>query len=455
MKKLNYFIIPLFLFTALPLFALQSDFVDVQKLQGQLTETLQEEVNQPSLYSFVKQELSNYYGKDDFADPDRQTGWYRVDDFLKWVQNNEGELENSVVNTSGQAALLKSLLLENNYKKENFYNVFWVYLGARYIAYVYKVNLDFDKLRIHNACQTTSASVPMKEIYLCIEPEAALPYLINVGIHETTHLFLRLQVKTDANKKATNFDPLPELATFQATHNFGLPIKKDDSIEGKDGVRDILRTNALRPDVNTLKEYNAYLGGLMMPNITTKEELLSLVDNPLSSKKIAEVCFNLPAVIRNKFFIVDTFRHQTSLNNLDAEDIELLTKNKSKKVYLGQKYLKDKDSKEHMFAQWDEGSEYISVGFYEPITIRNYIKNIFGKYASPKINNFYINLYNRLPKEFIDEVNATFEIQTNRTYQDYDGENIVTKYEAQIKDAVVLTLKEMDVPKAKIPEDYI
>ncbi|MBR3899198.1 MAG: hypothetical protein IKJ44_02885, partial [Elusimicrobiaceae bacterium] len=45
------------------------------------------------LYQSVRSELQQYYGRSDFSDPDRSTGWYRVDNFLTWLAENEQKLK--------------------------------------------------------------------------------------------------------------------------------------------------------------------------------------------------------------------------------------------------------------------------------------------------------------------------------------------------------------------------
>ena len=45
----------------------------------------------------MRKELTSYYNRQYFEDADRSSGWYRVDDFLKWVYKNEKALSNATV----------------------------------------------------------------------------------------------------------------------------------------------------------------------------------------------------------------------------------------------------------------------------------------------------------------------------------------------------------------------
>ena len=448
MRKLyKYLLLILSLFAVWPLFA-QDTIVDVAQLRGQISETIGETANKRTLYSFVSQELSDYYGKSDFSDPNKETGWYRVDNFLDWLKKNEQTLKDETVKMDGESHALKELYAVDNYAKEGYHNVFWVYLGVRYIISSLDVDVKLRILKIYNACTTTSASPLLGEILLCIEPKATIPYLINVGIHETTHLLPRLQ--TNLKQVGGSFKlSLSELATFFATRYYGFPVKSEDATGMHNGVRDMNRVIALRPDFDILNEYNAYLGGLLIPNITAKE-ILSMYDEDLSSQKILEFAFNCPAIKKNKFFITKQFKYTSALDNLDEGDVALLKENKDKIVYLGQK-----GSEHHIFAKWSEGDEYASVGFFDPLTMQDYTKKIFGEYANDKVNEFYTQLCNKLPREFIDEVNETFELQTHETYKDKDGKSMVRQYEDEIRSVLIQLLKEKKIPEAKIPAGYI
>lgn len=444
----KYFLTISFMFAVLPLSA-QDTIVDVSRLQGQINGTLENALSERALYPFVKQELSNYYGKNDFADLNHQTGWYRVDDFLKWLKKNEKTLQNEIVRVNNKERReLKELYAEDNYVKENYRNVFWVYLGVRYIVNVYNASVNLKALKIYNACSETSASPLLGEIYLCIDSEATLPYLVNIGIHEMTHLFPRLYTGPISSSTALKFS-LSELATFYSTRNYGFPVKSEDATGMYNGVRDINRIIALRPDFDILNEYNAYLGGLLITNIT-KKDILSMYDETLSSEKILEFAFNCPAIKENKFFIMKAFKYTTALDDMDEREVALLKENKYKAVYLGQK-----DSEHHIFAKWSKGDETASIDFFTPLTMQDYTKHIFGKYANTEVNNFYTQFCNKMPQDFIDEVNETFEVQTNDTYKDNEGISIVRRYEKEIRDVLFKLLEEKNIPQAKIPEGYI
>ena len=56
-----------------------------------------EEEEHFSLYNFVYNDLVKYYGRTNFNDPHRTNGWYRVDDFLKWLRENENILKQKFI----------------------------------------------------------------------------------------------------------------------------------------------------------------------------------------------------------------------------------------------------------------------------------------------------------------------------------------------------------------------
>ena len=112
------FLTMILIFTMSPLFALENNGVDALELKGQLIGEIGDREQTPSLYSLVRQELENYYGLQDFSDPNHETGWYRVDDFLKWVQNKEEGLSNQIVNIDAQAVAFKDLYIGGNLSQE-------------------------------------------------------------------------------------------------------------------------------------------------------------------------------------------------------------------------------------------------------------------------------------------------------------------------------------------------
>ena len=435
---------------AASLFAFGSDVVDVSRLQGQLQNTIEEAVNERPLYSFVKQELSTYYGREDFADPNRQTGWYRVDNFLKWIQDNEEELSKSIVNISDTQHALKELYTESNYS--TYYSPFWAYLGARYIANIYGVNSNLDKIKLIIACGKDFTFAGTGEIFLCTHENEVSPSVINTGLHETTHMLAFLRDDADYG--------LSELATFYSTYNYGLPVKSADALSLGDGVRDIRRTAALRPDMNILYEYNYYLAGLILNQNIKPQDIFSFIDESPNYKiSIKNYCFNSVALKDNNFF--SKLIQKTGIPLLEyyfnEQDLAAMRENMGKTLYFGKRNLGGYEY-DNLFVKPNsaESMEYVTT--YEgtdPINIKQFLQNMLGNHYSSKINMFYMEIYNGLPQEFIDKVNQQFPAQNARMYTEWKADEMFAEYDSDILAAVLKALNQMNIPQAAIPEGYI
>ena len=447
------------IFIVSPLFALENNVVDVLELKGQLIKEIKKPKQKDSLYSFVRQEFVNYYGIKDFSDPNHETGWYRVDNFLKWVHDNEEVLQKGIVNIVGRSPItLKDLYNQDNFDNPENYYPFWTYLGGRYIADVYSIELDFDALQFKLDCERSFASPLFGVIALCFIANEKGPDIINLGIHETTHLFPVLTVEDKFSYTAIQ---LSELATFYSTYNYGLPVKSEVAEKvNASGVRDMRRTMALRPDLDVLKDYNCFLVGLVLNSKLSLSDVFSFdCKTSLASLNIGRFIVSFIAMKRDKFFIIDWSRDSRSkiLENFSEEEIALLTENPDKTVYLG-----IGKNGEHVFGRWHNGTKAAAYHSFDPINGHDYMKKVFRKYGT-EVEVFYDNLYANLPQDFIDEVNTKFEVQIldvereegEVKFKGYDGYDIVQKYDSKIREAILKTLKEMNVPESKIPEGYI
>ncbi|MBO4707795.1 MAG: hypothetical protein J5594_04500 [Elusimicrobiaceae bacterium] len=440
-------------------FAAQNNTLNVGELKSRLIQDVKKATETSSLYSVVRQEIEDYYGLQDFSDPNHETGWYRVDDFLKWVQNNEETLKNANVTISDRPVPIKDLYSGGNLnKKEKYYYPFWAYLGARYISHVYGVNTNFEKIKLYVGCVTSSTVAGTGAIFLCLMDGDALPGLINTGIHETTHSLPYLENNSDYS--------LSELATFYSVYNYGLPVKSKDAVSIGDGVRDIRRTIELRPDLDILVEYNYYLAGLILnSNIRLKDVFLLRDEESIYKISIKNFCFNLVALKNNKFFaeldIKGGKAWPLSPDYFQEREIASILENQDKTIYLGKKSIGLKNYK-HLFAKFlkekESGELYDYVNIFEGIRhigMEGYLKGMFGIFINSKINRLYDDLYKGLPKEFIDEVNKNSPVQIQNTYQEWKGYEIVEKYDSEIRKVILQTLKRMNIPEAKIPEGYI
>ena len=457
MKKFyKYFpLAALAMLIACPLFAWDGAS-SMSKLKSQISVAVNGKVaeQENSLYSFVKQQFVNYYGRADFAVPNRETGWYRVDDFLKWVQDNEEELQNARVTISNNKILLTDLYKENNLDIEENYASFWAYLGARYILKIYGIDTDFEQIKFSFA-STNNTFGSTTEIVMATNTGKYFPSFINIGIHETTH-----KLSTFKYGKGDN---LSELATFYSIYNYGLPVKNEGA-EFKDGVRDLRRTIELRPDADTLKEYNYYLGGLVLNEQITPEDIFSLVDvGDIYRAPINLFIVNYIAMRNGEFFTeIRTIFSQTFLDSyyFTEQEIDLVNDNPNKIIYLGEKYL-IKGRYKNVFAQLDtstaQGNLYFFYAGKNPISAHDYISNMYGERYYRKIIKFYNKLYRNLPKQFVDKISKDLPVQTRDMFSEkrLNLTEILAEDKQEINQAILRTLDEMNIPKSKIPEGYI
>ncbi len=424
------------------------------------------------LYTLVERELQKYYGKDDFSDPQHQTGWFRVNDFLTWVKKNERELENEKISAVGQKISLKQIYANPDaWGYEPLYRSFWVYLGGRYIADVYKVKADFSRLSIV-FCDNTACTIGgTGTIFISPQSKEVIPSIINMGMHETTHMLPYLM----GNKK----DQLSELATFYTQYNYGLPVRAKDALTLADGVRDMRRSYQLRPDFNSLYEYNSFIAGHVLNRKIRPADVLSFVKEG-SEISILEVCLNLVALGQKRLFIQNLDMNTgTTLSvpedvlpsymenmNFTQADVEEWKARPTLEFYLGKfKYNKTPfltsryGDKIHVFVKYDR-DVFVFSGGYVPATKQRYLESLVGKNVS-LMASFYDNLASRLPPGFVQETQDEFSVQTNTTFlisgpARKERNKLGKRYESALKRAVIQALNESGAPPPPpIPEGYM
>ena len=110
MKIKQIFILSSILLFAMPLFADDKKLTLWQRSRVDLFgQTIM--ARSCPLYQSVRAELEQYYGRKDFSDPGRKTGWYRVDLFLKWLEKNEEKLKSEDVSFSTRHLLPISIII--------------------------------------------------------------------------------------------------------------------------------------------------------------------------------------------------------------------------------------------------------------------------------------------------------------------------------------------------------
>ncbi|WP_424245038.1 hypothetical protein Dip510_000149 [Elusimicrobium posterum] len=218
-----------------------------------------------SLYENVNFMLQSYYGKANFADPSKTTGWYRVDDFLKWLKENNSKLQNTEFNYQGKTVLQ----MINGTQSEQ--NVAAAYLGARYVASKYPKNLDSDPLFNIRSFDVNGWGCfnylhEDKEIEVCDNAPLPAAGYINAGIHEMSHALCH-------GTNCTNSEVTP----FYNTQKFGLPVKKNE--RAALGVRNVVHNydSGLKDSIFT--EYIEFAAGHIIFDALEKAPLQTNKDN--------------------------------------------------------------------------------------------------------------------------------------------------------------------------------
>jgi len=432
-----------------------------------------------SLDVVVKEELRKYYGRENFSDPAHQSGWFRVDDFLTWVQKNAKPLENEKMNLQATKVSLKQIYTEPKmWSSELFRRAFWVYLGGRYIADVYGVKADFSRLSI-NFCEDMACAIGgTGMIYISPKSDETIPATINMGMHETTHLLPYLQ--------NGRHDALSELATFYTQYNYALPVRAQDARSLADGVRDFRRIYQLRSDLPLLYEYNYFVVGEILNPAIRPADIFTFTKDEVSGT-ILDACFNLVVLNEKKFFIQLSFDEMKDTSSFEIfphnmpsamkkyhftqADVDKWQANPETDFYLGKfpwyklpmascpPALRKYGEKVHVFVRQEKGSLYLNIG-YISCNKKEYMERFFGKKAAA-VSEFYNLLATKLPKDFSAEVKATFPTLTTDTFvlskpARQKRKALAEKYKAVLEKAVIEALEESGTPPPPaIPEGYL
>lgn len=272
MKK---FLIFLFVLFVMPAFAGAFDLQQnktFSKEQNKLAQELNNiKEDTCDLYGLVEKELSAYYGKQgikDFYDPNHQTGWFRVYDFLSWLKAKEKDLteklakEANVFNHSQYGELLEKPLKKycslSSSETKGFLGFF---LGEKYLLSKYlkgndsidsyipisktgkagvaevkrqKINLPKELGLSNNNVYITLSSIKYNE-----ESSSSFVGFLNTGLHETMHMLGILTFKTN--------ELLSETFTIFAQLAYALPVKKEEKFYT--GVRNLYNILEFAPEI--------------------------------------------------------------------------------------------------------------------------------------------------------------------------------------------------------------
>ncbi len=182
------------------------------------------------IYHRVNRDLMSYYNRQYFQEPDHSSGWYRVDNFLKWVQQNEDALKKSRVLLGYEKIALNQLYL--SLEDDMHRKIFWGYLGARYAFE--QMGLDGDLLENYpfSICSEDRcyAIASKNSITLGATHRSDYVGFFNIGMHEAVHI-----LPLNSKRQGTS-DSLPESATGKAQNLWGLPVHIKNGFFA--GVRD-------------------------------------------------------------------------------------------------------------------------------------------------------------------------------------------------------------------------
>lgn len=442
---------------------------------SRLDTMVEQQRDQNILYNSVKKELSSYYGRSNFSDPQRTTGWYRVNDFLQWLKQNAPVLENEVVNIPNkQMVFLTDIYPDPAIRRSDADRyIFWIYLGARYIADVYHMQADFSRLSIQ-FCPDSACTLAGTGMIL-VDPQAAssVPAILNLGMHEATHILPYL----GPQKKGT----LSELATFYSQYNYGLPVKLSDATSFGDGIRDIRRTAVLAPHFNFHYEYNYFVAGILLNDQIRPQDVLSLFKKKDIYAEIAvwQTAFTLILADSNGFFmkvpkLYDSIAmNEATLKNdmpaLTEEDFAKWKAHIGREFYLGKfdksdtpfKYKSLLPNKIPLFITAME--EYFSVetGFVR-LSKQQYLEKLFGAYATnKKLKRFYSRLLENLPENVLNSVKSKWPVLTSKTLVNEERKQKVKSdfanlYDAELKDALIKALADAGAPPLPpMPKGYL
>lgn len=422
------------------------------------------------LYDFVRQELTSYYNRTDFSDPQKQTGWYRVDDFLAWLQTNEAALL--------EETFVVPQLANFSQSAPEDLRVLWVYLGARYVIDRYKYPVDLNRIFISVCTQNSCSSARQNAIRITAEEK--IPVIasdINLGMHEGTHAL------PFWNKKQTTLsDPLSELSTFYSQFHFGLPVKITDSKDFAAGIRDFLLTYKRTGSKFSLQnEYDFYLLG-RVTRLTPKQILAFYDEGGQKLRRnfsLWQNITNLLYIQAKRYLAAEDMKRFPPLSQhigwqatTDKEliisrtaqffkvDQELLQNSPLPIVYVGKQSINGSEPVESFIYMYANGA-HLRGPFYE-LSQDTYFKYLLGELAQrPEVLAFYQNMLDNIPPDVKQDILAQYPRMMPEMYGDEGffhadfSNKIVEKYKDIFIKAAVSALRQAGVAPAPLPEGYI
>lgn len=486
-KKLLYL---LFLFTALQTAAAPAEHGP----QDWLFRKLQEKVEKPMVqrqdhfYQSAYDELTDYYNRKDFASPAKTTGWYRVNNFLTWLKQNEKQVQKDF-KTAFPSVCADDTCSMNWQNWHIYQRSWWVFLGVHYVADKQKKSLNYSKLSLlfcsESNCAKTGDNNSKHHIKINVDDSYSIPSDINLGIHEGTHL---LPALSQAQKSAS----LSEFATFWTSYLYALPVKRKDMHTFADGIRDFIRTANTKPEFLIHWEYHPYVAGrFLVPQLRGKNLLsLTVEKNHHADDSLIESVINYIYAANGRYFEENRAEHLKNLSIIAPSWNELIQQGFAKRTqlekwftgkypahyaYIGQVDLEKLPElkltgKYHMFIE-----DYLSncstppqKRFYRfeaaaPVSKEQYLRKIYAPFeVTESLKNFYSNIEKTIPaevkKEMFANIPAIYEPMFSPAIprdQDRLSHLIWYKYGNQVTTATLHALKQGGIKPLAIPTGYL
>lgn len=268
------------------------------------------------LYASVRAGLEEYYGKNEFADAGRQSGWYRVEIFLKWLKRNEAVLkkENIVIDSYGKkytvpvCRALRKASYQETFTPQDMQGILGVWLGARYTAdmFVNGRSVQFPDMMLSTASAgraVIDSNGKQTSGRIEIHPDSyALVPALNLGLHEGTHL---------AGWMTGRKNSLGEWGTYLATVHFALPVKAPAGGHTYQGARSFTHNAAVKtvPCEQIFSEYAAFVLGARMYPAVRRQDFFAF-EQQLGGYRDGTLLMllrNLAALQKGQFYLQDVF----------------------------------------------------------------------------------------------------------------------------------------------------
>ena len=178
-----------------------------------------------SLSDFTRAQANHYYKRHNFTDPGNSSGWYRVDNFLNWVDQHEN-------------ILIK--IFQQNYvdeytafppKNQDDVTILAAFLGLYYTAS--RCQTDLAQVKHVDLRPAFNSAAGTKSIDIAINN--SFIQTVNSGLHEGAHILPYLCYGIPAQSPNDN---LSELIPLSAQQLYGLPTHPDDTMPS--GTRNIM-----------------------------------------------------------------------------------------------------------------------------------------------------------------------------------------------------------------------